>query len=527
MGYLQTFDSRFEEDVFISYAHHDDDAFGREPRGWVSQLHMDLKNRVTAYLGVPKGSEPSLWRDSEIRTNEDFDEKIRGRLGKTATFLSVISPSFLGRDWCLKELAAFEDFAKETLGLLIQEGKWRIFKVEKLQVDRRNWPQTLQQGTRSYKFYGPDPEDGDAVHEFRPLLGEANYQRYFREMDELARDIATVLQEMMHKCRGTTAIAAPGIAVYLAETTSDIEDDREEIRRELEDRGYVVLPSGDLPYRAKDFKEQVRNYLKRSVLSVHLVGTQHGLTFEGEEKSRDWLQNDLAMERAEDPDFRRLVWVLPGAKPTDPRQRQFIEYLTEDPAAQRGADIFTTNLADLKTNIQNRLREIQRRAEGPRPAVAATRSTGAAAPRPTDAPPVRIYIICDQEDLGSPGLDAMRKFLFQKGYEPILPSGNEDEGEALEEHTENLALCDACIIYWGAGSKQWFLAKLRDFRKFLSRRNESILARAFYITAPKTPDKDALETHEADVLRASESFDPEILTDLLGKLNRAAKSEMA
>ncbi len=83
MGYLQAFDDRFEQDVFISYAHHDDDTFGKEPRGWVSQLHMDLTGRVTArHLGVANGFEPSLWRGSEIRTYEDFDAKILGRTGE-------------------------------------------------------------------------------------------------------------------------------------------------------------------------------------------------------------------------------------------------------------------------------------------------------------------------------------------------------------------------------------------------------------------------------------------------------------
>jgi hypothetical protein len=125
MGYLKAFDGRFEEDVFISYAHADDDVFGPEPRGWVSQLHLDLRRRVAFYLGLPKGSEPSLWRDSEIRTNEDFEAKIRGRLAKTATLLSVISKNFFDRPWCLKELETFDDFAKRTLGLVIPpKEKW-------------------------------------------------------------------------------------------------------------------------------------------------------------------------------------------------------------------------------------------------------------------------------------------------------------------------------------------------------------------------------------------------------------------
>lgn len=32
----------FEADVFVSYAHRDDDRIGREQQGWISQFHQDL-----------------------------------------------------------------------------------------------------------------------------------------------------------------------------------------------------------------------------------------------------------------------------------------------------------------------------------------------------------------------------------------------------------------------------------------------------------------------------------------------------
>ena len=99
MAYLPNFD----EDVFISYAHNDDDVYAQEPWGWVTRLHQDLEQRVRNYLG----SDIRFWRDCEIRNNEDFTNKIFRRLAKTATLLSVLSPSFLQREWCRRELDAF------------------------------------------------------------------------------------------------------------------------------------------------------------------------------------------------------------------------------------------------------------------------------------------------------------------------------------------------------------------------------------------------------------------------------------
>jgi hypothetical protein len=47
MGYVAGFD----EDVFISYAHNDDDVFAPEQWGWVTRLHQDLEQRVRNHLG--------------------------------------------------------------------------------------------------------------------------------------------------------------------------------------------------------------------------------------------------------------------------------------------------------------------------------------------------------------------------------------------------------------------------------------------------------------------------------------------
>src|SRR4051794_39522259 len=97
MAYL----ADFEEDVFISYATIDDDRFPGENAGWVAQLHEDLTRRVKVRLGADN---VQLWRDLEIRSNEDFTKKIMGRLAKTAALLSVLSPSFLNREWTRLEL---------------------------------------------------------------------------------------------------------------------------------------------------------------------------------------------------------------------------------------------------------------------------------------------------------------------------------------------------------------------------------------------------------------------------------------
>jgi hypothetical protein len=522
VGYLAS----FAEDGFISYAHGDDDAYATEEKGWIEILHHDLELRVGRYLGL-KG-EARLWRDCEIRNNEDFEEKISGRLANTATLLPVISPTFFQRSWCLRELEEFVSCAEQMFGLRIGEDrKKRILQIKKLPVDRTTLPESLQ-GTGSYTFYEEDPNRPKRVHEFRPQIEGKYTGPYWEALDELAQDIAEVLKAMAEREGGVTPGTAAPKAVYVAETTSDLDREARQIKRDLKARSYVVLPAGDLPYRAKQFREKVEESLKRSVLSVHLIGKEYGVIPEGEtEKSNVWLQDDLAKERGADPDFVRLIWMPGNLKSSDPRQQRFIQYLREDSGAQKGADVLETGLEDLKTTLQEKLGEIQEKQERkarqkdiPKPRSGPAPTTSIRNPEE----PLRIYVICDQLDEESCHLGELRKFLYEQGYESFLPVEADNEQDAIQRHAESLEICDACLIYYGEGSKKWFEAKLADFRKVLSRRQRPILVKgAVYLAPPSNDAKRNLLTREVIVLPGSESFSPPTLDPFIQKLRAATQ----
>ncbi len=516
MSYLS---KKFDEDVFISYAHNDDDAYAQEQRGWVTQLHQDLQQRVRNYLGA----DAQFWRDCEVRNNDDFTIKILKRLSRTAIFLSVLSPSFIKRVWCRRELDTFAEHAGNSGGVLVAEEKSRIFKVEKMPVERDQLPAPMQ-ATKTYKFYSPNPTQPERVHELRPFLGGEYSRRYFEEMDELAKDIATLLSHMaLAPGDGDTL---PKHAVYLAETTSDLEDKLADLRRDLGDRGYLVLPAADLPYRTNAYVEKVRELLQQSMLSIHLVGPTYGVVPEGETRSSTWLQHDLALQRgAADGNFIRFIWMPGDVASNDERQQQFLAYLREDAGVQNGADLLNGKLEDLKTVVHEKLAELRKQAtpaSSPSPAGSTGTGHGGVPNSPHDA--LCVYVICARADRKSPSLIALRKYLISQGLEPILPAESEDEGKALRMHIENLELCDACLIYYGTGSAEWFDAKLSDLRKFLRARARPVVAKAIYIGPETNDDKAEVATLEAVVLGDGSAFAPAALEPMIQKLRAAGSA---
>src|SRR5262249_61355989 len=92
--------------------------------------------------------------------------------------------------------------------------------------------------------------------------------------------------------------------IYFAKTTSDLSAERDNIRRDLELRGYRVLPDQEL-LPDGHFRQTVQGYLSRCELAVHLIGSKYGLIPEDEERSVGELQDELSRKAG----LPRLLWM--------------------------------------------------------------------------------------------------------------------------------------------------------------------------------------------------------------------------
>lgn len=485
----------FEDDIFISYAHIDDQPLTEGQKGWISSFHHALETRL-AQLLVP---EPGVWRDPKLQGNDKFEEKLIKRIPKIAVLISVISPRYLGSEWCMKEMREFHRVAELRRGIRIED-KSRIFKVVKTFVSADSQPSEIQ-GLLGYEFYQVEKQTG-RPRELNPEVDPDTTRSYWRKLDDLAYDIHQLLESLKRPQDdpATQKGEGPGITVYLAETTFDLRDERDSIRRELQQRGYTVLPDGPLPSNAADFQRTVREYLKRSRLSIHLIGENYGDIPRTETRSHVYLQNELAAEQSVSPEFSRLIWMPVDLKASDVRQREFIEYLQRDSAAQQGAELLQTTIEELKHVIEDKLTAKKEVAPDP----------------PAPGAPPYIYLVCDREDLAS--VSPLRNYLYDLGYEPILPSFEGSETQLREDHKENLLWCDACLIYYGASSEFWLRSKLRDLQKIAGYgRTKPMLAKCVYVGPGETEDKRDLRTHDATVIKNFGDFTPASLAPFLAQ----------
>lgn len=492
----------FEQDIFISYAHVDNEALIEGQIGWIDGLHRALRIRLTQLLG----EEPKIWRDPRLRGSDIFDQVIVSQLAQTAVLVSVLSPRYIRSEWCRKELEGFLQAAEQSGGVHIDH-KSRIFKVIKTHVPHEEHPPEIQ-GLLGYEFFQIDPQSGH-FHEFNPVFGPKAERQYWARLEDLAQDIRQLLEMIKaHQIGAEPQTVAPsGTTVYLAETSFDLSQERDQIRRELEVRGHIVLPDRHLPLQGPGLERQVREDLGRCTLSIHLIGTSYGIIPDMTEHSAVELQNVLAAERSQhsqNSDFSRLIWLpvdLKIDKIEDARQREFVTALQNAPVMQAGADLLQTTLEELKTVIQDKLA----------PHKQAPRS-------PANGGPTRIYLICDQRDLDD--VAPLEDYLFDQGFEVMEPLFEGDEAEVSVEHRESLRICDAVLIYYGHASEVWLRGKLRDLRKAPGYgRTTPIGATTIYVAGPQDSRKARLRTREVDVvIRSFNGFSPKVLAPFLASI---------
>jgi hypothetical protein len=470
-----------QAEIFISYAHEDNLSPFLEEEGWVTAFHRALEVNLGQLVG--RQLRPSIWRDSKLKGNDEFDGELVARLAKAAVLVCVVSPSYLGSDWCRRELQLFLQ-AGATGGL--RGGKARLFKVVKTPVKLEILPVEMQK-VIGYNFFKVDPER-DTFMPLDPAIDRALRRDYWLKLNDLAQDMSQLLRSLPEPPKPGNGDGPKSDGgkptVYLADTTFDLQREHDEIKRDVLRHGYRVVPSERLPLVASQLETFVREQLADCRLSIHLVGRKYGIVPEETEESVVALQNAVAAQRSGPGQLTRLIWLPPGLEAEDERQSKLVDALRRDNLNHLCADLLETSLEDLKTVIHQRLEAAKR------------------APRmdpPGDL--VRVYLVCDQRDVEQSAA-LQRRLLEDLGLEVISPVFEGTEEELRQDHEENLATCDVVVIYYGEGNELWRRRKQRELLRSAGYgRQRKLLASAIYVAPPATPQKAGLRTNEAVVLR--------------------------
>ena len=489
------------DDIFISYAHVDNESPKKGLDGWITRFHHALEVRVAQV----RGQKPKIFRDPKLQGNDVFADLLVDRIQQCGILISILSPRYLKSDWCSRELTEFYNAQQKAGKLVVGDHKTRVFKIVKTNISRNSLPEEVQ-ALIGYDFFKLD-EKG-RPQELDEMYGPEAEYAFWARLNDLAYDIAELLDLLETK----PAAASPKPIVFLADTISELNDERDAIRRDLQRHGYTVLPDRTLPLVRSELESFLRDEMARCKVSVHLLGPDYGIVPEGTEESLTIVQNRIARDWGKAGKLARLIWIEANSDGKDARQTRFLEQVRTDPGLDEGADVLETPLEELKTVLYERLKAAEQPVVSAPPPAAVS---GAA----------RIYLVCDARDREA--VKPLQQFLKQQGGKVSLPLFEGDEAELREDHEDNLRLCDAVLIYYGHGSEAWQRKKMREVVGSMGLgRKAPLSAVGIVLGAPMTDAKEDFSNDDAIVMKMLEAFAPDILREFLTQVQAARQQEV-
>ena len=170
-----------------------------------------------------------------------------------------------------------------------------------------------QNAADELRFFDICPETG-RIREFNDAFRDDISQKYYKRVYDLAYEVCQGLQQESSSADDNQPPASSATSdtmktVFLAETTSDLREARDRLRRELTEQGHRVLPDRSLPQVAAELEEVLRSCLEQCNFCIHLIGDRYGLVPEDASTSNIVIQNELAAQESSIRELQRIIWM--------------------------------------------------------------------------------------------------------------------------------------------------------------------------------------------------------------------------
>lgn len=415
-------------DLFISYASADNATALEAGSGWIVDFTQDLEIALRQRLGGTDAL--AFYFDQRaLGANQSLDALLAAARD-SACFLSICSRSYVQREWTNRELEQFRENEPEGNRLFVAE----ILPLEADEI----YPPMLAERHR-LQFYRRSPISKVAV----PI--NRTDPEYGLLIHDLAEQIRVQLMAMRTVSDAQKAVDDFEVeltgrkTVLLAQVTEDLDAQREDLRRFLEQFGHRVIPPQPFRQGGMGFREDVADALVQADLFVQLLGPIKGRC--PPDLADGYARTQLGL--AQDAGVKALQWrasTLDPATIDDPEHRDLLG----------GETVMASGFETFKSTVRKRLER-----EEPMPAQT-----------PGDQTLQTVFVNADEADLDY--ARHVRDEFARNGFMAATPTG-EPTPELLKEH---LLDCDALVLLYGHASPVWTDRSLRFFNKLRAKREK-------------------------------------------------------
>lgn len=289
----------------------------------------------------------------------------------------------------------------------------------------------------------------------------------------------------------------PRDTVFLGYSTFDQLESLEEIRRELQDLNYEVLPHVNIPNSPEEFERMLVKNLYRSRAAIQLMGAHYGDIMKGTKYSIMDFQNRIISDfQTKNPDQRlmRYIWIPVSSKINDQRQVLYLKRLKRDEAGVH-TEIIESPIETFKTILTNRLEK-----KDPDGSIAYENVR-------------KVYLMSEREI--SEDTDDLFSALLSSGLRVYTLDYNEQIG-IYTRHLKMLRNCDSVIVYQQDGNRFWLNSKLRDLIKAPGIGREEPFRKVILLTSEQPDDELIKIMHtKVDIIPANQANAKIVLQKLI------------
>lgn len=230
--------------------------------------------------------------------------------------------------------------------------------------------------------------------------------------------------------------------VYLAQTDDSQNQDRDNIKRDLSDLGYLVKPEKLISNNFEESVVQIEESLSKSDLIIHLIPSTYSEYFQGKGLSIVEHQCNISANhiKKSTKNIRRVIWIPSDYEVIDEQNQIFIEKIQRDQEHSNSTTVLKVNLEDLKKIYRKIL-------------------LGDDTLKEDDLPLPDLYVIADQDQ--SPLTNTIDKEAKNAG----LKFGINYKGIRYNEHLKYLASAQVVILNYSEENSQWINVKVHDILK--------------------------------------------------------------
>ena len=292
--------------------------------------------------------------------------------------------------------------------------------------------------------------------------------------------------------------------IYVAETSSDQNFNRETIVRELEHIGYEILPEANFPKDMLQFSEMVSGNLKECFLSIHLIGNYYAPLLNNIDISSIELQNDIFHEVAaelagQNKMIKRLVWIPPNIKPKSEKQRLYIESFKRNIELLKNTEIIQTPIEIFKNIIRQKAVDVLETSKSEKKVQADNNNKS-------------VYLISN--DTTGANYKSIKQYLQKSKLHILETTDKTSKIDLIQEHYYNLVNCDALLIDYSIENNQWLSSKFSDILKSPGfGRKKEFLAKTVLVNTGSSPqvnlnisNLDLIIDNKKDTAQKIESF---------------------